>query len=66
MQFYPGGGQLLQAQKKQQLSSPVAVGDNGHLHPWSHSPARITAGEVKVLKSNLKSEEIINFYFVFL
>ena len=42
------------------------MGDNGHLQPSSHLPECIIAGELKILETNLKSEEIINFYLVFL
>ena len=59
------GGLLLQI-KKNQLSSPVAMGDNAYLQPSSRFPACIMAGGLKILETNLKSEEIINFYLVFL
>ena len=52
--------------KKNQHSSPEAMGDNGHLQPQHHLPACIMAGEPKILETNLNSEEIINIYFVFL
>ena len=42
------------------------MGDNGHLQPWSRLQACIMAGELKILETNLKSGEIINFYLVFL
>ena len=35
------------------------MGNNGHLQPRSHLPPYIMAGELKVLETNLKSEEII-------
>ena len=41
------------------------MGVNGHLQPSSRLQARIMAGELKILETNLKSEEIINFYLVF-
>ena len=41
------------------------MGDNGHLQPWSCLLARIMAGELKILETNRKSEEIMNFYLVF-
>ena len=53
-----GGGGLLPI-KKDQLSSPVAMGDNGHLQPCSRLPACIMARELKILETNLKFEEII-------
>ena len=59
--FFRKGGNY----KKNQLSSPVAMGDNGHLQPSSRLPECIMVGELKILETNLKSEEIINFYFVF-
>ena len=60
-----GGGGAIIKDKKNKFSSPVAMGDNGHLQPWSRLPACIISGELKILKTNLKSEEIINFYLVF-
>ena len=62
MHFSKGGVTITD---KNQLSSPVAMGDNGHLQPSSHLPACIMAGELKILETNLKSEEIINFYLIF-
>ena len=64
--FKRGGGGLLLQIKKNQLSSPVAMGDNGHLQPLSRLPACIMAREFKILETNLKSEEIINFFLIFL
>ena len=61
-----GGGGATITYTKTQLSSPVAIGDNGHLQPWSHLPACIMAGELKISETNLKSEEIIKFYLAFL
>ena len=52
--------------KKNQLLSPVAMGDNGHFQPCSRLPACIMAIGLKVLETNLKSEESIMFYLVFL
>ena len=63
MHFSKGGATITDT--KPQLSSPVAMGDNGHLQPSSRLAACITAGEIKILETNLKSEEIINFYLVF-
>ena len=42
------------------------MGDNGHSQPCSRLPACIMAGELKILETNLNSEEIIKFYIVFL
>ena len=61
-----GGGGATVTDKKNQLSWPVAMGDNGHLQPWSRLPAFMMARVLKILETNLKSEEIINFYLVFL
>ena len=63
MHFSKGGATI--TDKKYQLSSPVAMGDNGHFQPWSRLPPCIMAGEFKILETNLKSEEIINFYLIF-
>ena len=68
----PGGWCIFQkggvtiTDKKNQLVSPVAMGDNGHWQSWSRLPAYIMAGEFKLSETNLKSEKIINFYLVFL
>ena len=62
--IFQKGGLLLQI-KKNHLSSPVAMGDNGHLQPSSRFPACIMAGELKILETNLKSEEIIKFISYF-
>ena len=59
------GGLPLQI-KKNRLSSPVAMGDNGHFQPRSHLPACKTARVLKILETNFKSGEIIKFYLVVL
>ena len=41
------------------------MGDNGHLQPLSRFPGCKMAGELKILVTNLKSQEIINFYLIF-
>ena len=63
MHFLKGGATI--TDKKNQLSSPVAMGNNGHLQPSSCFPACIMAGELKTLETTLKSEEIINLYLFF-
>ena len=57
MYFLKGGATI--TYKKNQLSSTVAMGDNGHLQPSSRLPACIMARELKILETNLKFEEII-------
>ena len=46
--------------KKNQLSNPVEMGDNGHLQPSSRLPACI------IFETNLKPEEITKFYLILL
>ena len=58
--FFKRWGPVLQI-----LSSPMAVGKNGHLQTLSKLPACIRAGDLKILEPNLKSKEIVNFYLVF-
>ena len=58
--FQKGEGATITDEKKG-LSSPVAMGDNGHWQPWSCLPAFIMAGELKIFATNLKSEENMNF-----
>ena len=64
--FFEGGGGGDYYRLQNQLSSPLAMGDNRHLQPWSCLQACIMAGELKILKINLKSEDTINFYVRFL
>ena len=61
--FFKRGATI--AYRKNQLSSPVAMGDNGHLQPSSRFPGCIMARELKILATNLQSQEIINFYLIF-
>ena len=61
--FFKRRGLLLEI--KNQLSGPVAMGDNRHLQPLSRLPECIMAGELKILQINLKSEEIVNCYLTF-
>ena len=63
MHFSKGGGTIIY--KKNQLSSPVAMGNNGHLQPWSRLPACIMARGLNILETNLKFEEIIKFILYF-
>ena len=53
-----GGGRATITDKKNQLSSPVAMGDNGHLQISSRLPACIMAGELKMLETNLKYKRL--------
>ena len=48
MHFSKGGGGAIITDKKNQLSSPVAMGDNGHIQPSSRLPACMMAGELKI------------------
>ena len=60
-----GGGGGCYNLLKNQLSSPMAMGDNGHFQPLSRLPICIMAGERKTLETNLKYEEIIKFISYF-
>ena len=42
------------------------MGDNEHVQPRSRLPACIMVRELKILETNLKFEENITFYLVFL
>ena len=57
MHFSKGGAII--TDKQIHISSPVAMGDNGHLLPWSRLLACIMASQLKIFKTNLKSEEIM-------
>ena len=63
MHFSKGGTAI--TYEKIQLSSPVAMGDNGHLQLWSRLPACIMAKEIKILETNLKFEEMLKFISYF-
>ena len=60
-----GGGATITDKKKinSQVQWQWAIMD--HLQPWSRLPACIMAGELNILETNVKSEEIINFYLIF-
>ena len=57
MHFSKGGATI--TDKQNHISSPVAMGDNGHLLPCSRLLACIMARQLKIFKTNLKSEEIM-------
>ena len=57
MHFLKGGVTI--TDKQNYISSPVAMGDNGHLLPCSRLLACIMARQLKIFKTNLKSEEIM-------
>ena len=53
------GGRETITDKENQLSSLVAMGDNGHFVALISLSAGIMVGELKILETNLKSEKII-------
>ena len=50
---------------KNQLSSPVAMDNNGHFQPCSCLPLCTMVRDLKILETHLKFEEIIKFISYF-